>query len=139
MQDPGGTWLRWRAVAACTLLAGALAAPSAVWAHCGDYVLLGGAAAHSRREAAETTLSGRQAKAEGEPLRTPPCTGLVCRNAPGLPAPLAPPLAGPTVDHWACVLSAQPARVGACAFAVQPVEPTHPLPCGRRLERPPRA
>jgi hypothetical protein len=132
MQTSAGWRLCRLLVGGSVLLLGVLAAPSAVRASCGDYVMIGG---HPAAKADATT-----------PRQTPhdtghpgPCSGPFCSRGPTLPPLLPVAVVTVSAEHWGCLLCPptlpEPdARSLPCAA---PLPLPERLPCS--IFHPPRA
>jgi hypothetical protein len=82
--------------ACAVLLAGLLLAPSAARAECGDYVVMGGAAARANSVPHQPPMAPRDHRL--------PCSGPNCsrRMPPAAPAPVVP--ATDQGEHWGCAV-----------------------------------
>jgi len=124
-------------------LAGFVFAPSAAHAECGDYVMMGGKAAHdggakaSHGAAATTTEFGRAAPIPQD--KHAPCSGPKCsRRAPAEPVPAPPAPVRNGTENWGYATAGQDLSDADSGRLVYEFKTAHPLHRVSAIYHPPR-
>src|SRR5207248_1027917 len=94
-----------RPPAGVILALGLLCAPSEAWAGCGDYVLVGGSAAHAAQPGPHRSPARIPSHPTSHgPAKGPtPCSGPLCSRPPASPPVTTPPTAPERGPEWGVI------------------------------------